>query len=654
MSKQVLALLVGVLMPIMANAQFGPNPIKSSSGGTGGGGSGNGFPLQNDGNANVKSITNLTSATGNNGAGIFFSGSGLTYSNSGGIVTISGGGVIASNITIGVALPTGLLVIDTNGNFTHYGSNQLLVIQDNSSNTFFQVSGSNATLRIKGIQYTWPATQTGGNLFDDGNGNLSWVAGTNVSIPNTIVPTNFVLNQRYTNSSGSIQLLDATIALITAGVSGNASIDLMVDQTGGSSFSIQDRSAISTLVTSIAQSYTNNLTGAISNNATYYFTNSSNGSGDSATIVPGTGEIITLSDGTAANVASALTTIAINGTASQITSSAGAQTLAGNRTWTLSTPTGPQWTNVMNNGDQYGTNGNTTSTSLDFVASNNLGKVTMQAGLQNNTASALGVVPKPGLVLTNLTLAAAGAQQYSPTLRFAGNGWKTTATAASQPTYFDLLCIPVQGAANPTSVFTISNTINGGTPTFCFQLDQGGNAQFGGGVLMTSFTNSGFSGTAGVLTNGADNVPRVAGVIPASMVGGAPVVYSGNTGPTVVTVNQTTFFSPDQSYGTNQFQTSDATGITRILMPFPGQVMGAYVITSANPGAVANTFTVMTNGVATGIVITMNNVTTGNDTAHPTIPFLAGTEVGVKLITASSGTAVRWEWGIICRATSGF
>jgi len=130
----------------------------------------------------------------------------------------------------------------------------------------------------------------------------TWAAVQGVTIPNTITPTNFVLNTVYTNLSGSVQLFDASVALITTGVNGNSAIDLMVDQAGGTTFKLQDRCAISTLVTSIAQNYTNNLTGALSNNATYYVTNSSTGSGDSSAIVPGTGELITLSDGAAAGL----------------------------------------------------------------------------------------------------------------------------------------------------------------------------------------------------------------------------------------------------------------------------------------------------------------------------------------------------------------
>ncbi len=156
-----------------------------------------------------------------------------------------------------------------------------------------------------------------------------------VTIPNTFTQTNIVANQLYTNTSGSLEIFRGAVRLVTAGVSGQSAFDVMVDQSGGNTFSLFARSAMNTIITSIAQNHTNDLTVALSNNAAWYTTNTSSGAGDSSALVPGTGQLIILSDGAAANVANASTTITINGTANHITSSAGAQSLAANRTWTL-------------------------------------------------------------------------------------------------------------------------------------------------------------------------------------------------------------------------------------------------------------------------------------------------------------------------------
>lgn len=86
------------------------------------------------------------------------------------------------------------------------------------------------------------------------------------------------------------------------------------------------------------------------------------------------------------------------------------------------------------------------------------------------------------LDLTNTTIATAGNQAYSPFLRFGGNGWKTTATAASQPVIFTVGVIPVQGSANPTGNLVISNIINGATPVLSMLLDQNGLLTAPGGL----------------------------------------------------------------------------------------------------------------------------------------------------------------------------
>ena len=66
-----------------------------------------------------------------------------------------------------------------------------------------------------------------------------------------------------------------------------------------------------------------------------------------------------------------------------------------------------------------------------------------------------------GLALTNTTSASVGAQQISPALRWSGAGWKTTATAASQPVEFRAYVTPVQGTTAPTGFLGIGSAING-------------------------------------------------------------------------------------------------------------------------------------------------------------------------------------------------
>src|ERR1700722_8197979 len=64
---------------------------------------------------------------------------------------------------------------------------------------------------------------------------------------------------------------------------------------------------------------------------------------------------------------------------------------------------------------------------------------------QGVTLTAIGTAATSGFKLLNSTAAAPGAQQYSPALQLSGQGWKTTATAASQQCDWQIQCVPVQG-----------------------------------------------------------------------------------------------------------------------------------------------------------------------------------------------------------------
>lgn len=77
-----------------------------------------------------------------------------------------------------------------------------------------------------------------------------------------------------------------------------------------------------------------------------------------------------------------------------------------------------------------------------------------------NRLDNIGTTLTPTLFLTNGTLAADGAQQASPMLTFEGHGWKTAATAASQPVKMGWYMLPVQGSANPYGVMYLTYSVN--------------------------------------------------------------------------------------------------------------------------------------------------------------------------------------------------
>lgn len=95
-------------------------------------------------------------------------------------------------------------------------------------------------------------------------------------------------------------------------------------------------------------------------------------------------------------------------------------------------------------------------------------------GIHTFLQAGIGAVSTDGIVLSNTTAAAAGAQQWSPRVHWIGQGWKTTATAASQTADWIAELIPVQGSTNPTSLLQFSAQINGGGYTPAIALGSSG------------------------------------------------------------------------------------------------------------------------------------------------------------------------------------
>ena len=103
-----------------------------------------------------------------------------------------------------------------------------------------------------------------------------------------MVETNFALNTSFTNTTGDLQLLCALVTDHLAAVNGQASLDLMVDQSGGVTYTPLARYGASTVVAvTLAMDYTNSVCGVVSNGAAYYWTNSSVGVGNTAVLIRG-------------------------------------------------------------------------------------------------------------------------------------------------------------------------------------------------------------------------------------------------------------------------------------------------------------------------------------------------------------------------------
>jgi hypothetical protein len=122
--------------------------------------------------------------------------------------------------------------------------------------------------------------------------------------------------------------------------------------------------------------------------------------------------------------------------------------------------------------------------------------------------------------------------------------------------------------------------------------------------------------------------------------------WSGNSGNTAVAAATTYFFAPGAQTAT--LPTADASAGTRSVVTRLTNLRNFYVVQSAAPGAAKNyTYTVMTNGVASDIVATVNgaSATSANDSAHVRA-VVAGTEIGIKLVTDAAVTVAKVSWSL--------
>lgn len=289
-------------------------------------------------------------------------------------ILIASGTSGQTNVTQATVYSNAVITTNISGGVTLYSIGALTDTNVVNILAAYQAQAATNSLNLPLSRITQSGAVSG--QVPEWNGS-SWVPSDvqGVTIPNTLTKTNFVLNTVYTNTSGSMELLSSSVSLLTAGVNGSASLDLMADQSGGTSFALLGRVGVNTFITGLAQNFTNTIYGAVSNAATYYFTNSSSGAGDSSLIVSGTGTIVILSDGAAAGVAS----------------------LGGNN---IFTGTNQFSGGTMLWGDANKTNG-TWISSFGEVVSNALGSVTISGG----NVKAGGFVSASSITNTGLTSA---------------------------------------------------------------------------------------------------------------------------------------------------------------------------------------------------------------------------------------------------------
>jgi hypothetical protein len=195
-----------------------------------------------------------------------------------------------------------------------------------------------------------------------------------------------------------------------------------------------------------------------------------------------------------------------------------------------------------------------------------------------------------GVTLIDSTTAATGAQQFSPRLRLTGQGWKTTATAASQETDWIIENQPIQGTTSPTSNLVFSFQVAGGGYAGEANLSSAGtltstNLQANG--LRVTGTGAQIAGIGSVGTNGVELWANSAGVLSATTILSTtlPIVSAG----TVYTI----------ASGTG----ACATTSTKV----GGAIAGSFVCTGTTG---ASTVTLTLAAVTTGYVCMGRDVTT--------------------------------------------
>jgi hypothetical protein len=270
--------------------------------------------------------------------------------------------------------------------------------------------------------------------------------------------------------------------------------------------------------------------------------------------------------------------------------------------WNLLGNTGTlQATNFLGTTDARGLSFRTNNVIRQTIRSDGqvgIGTIDPQSKLDINTNS-LGVTQtnESGILLSNTTAAAAGAQQISPALRFRGYGWKTTATAASQSVEFRADILPVQGTTAPTVNWRLSSDINAsGTYTDNLTVSSAGLVTAGSGVVSNGaiYTHSTAASSNFYVTGNQTGANSVSNSFFGGSAGGMvrTLFYGNNT----TTISSTGNNGANVVFGSAPITTS-ASGTNAIIANVAVRPLG----TITNAGAtVTNTVSHYIEGSTTG------------------------------------------------------
>jgi hypothetical protein len=237
-----------------------------------------------------------------------------------------------------------------------------------------------------------------------------------------------------------------------------------------------------------------------------------------------------------------------------------------------------------------------------------------------------------GILLANTTAAIAGTQSISPALVWQGNGWKTTATAASQDVRFRADVLPVQGTTNPNASWRLSTSVNGGAYVDRMTLTTTGPTQNFGTLDVMSGTGNGTIKTDYIIANQSINsVSQFLGGIAVS----GPVTYKTTNGGSNFIAPFSTY--SDGSSGTSRYLIDNTNGF----MLAVGNSASAAIVrasiqtigTSNTAGSESGDMTFLTQTGGTAMAERMRIFGGGNVAIGTT------TDAGAKL---NVNGAIRW------------
>lgn len=212
-----------------------------------------------------------------------------------------------------------------------------------------------------------------------------------------------------------------------------------------------------------------------------------------------------------------------------------------------------------------------------------------------------------GILLQNSTAAAVGAQQQSPGIVMAGNGWKTNATASSQDVRFRQRVLPVQGTTAASGTWTLESSINGGAFTTNMQITSLGLV----GVSATSL----FQGRTFASNGGQTSTATAFSTTLGGTMSNGQTLMSFSSAAGFTPTSGTAVFTAFNYSGTIN-QTGGASGITRGLYINP-------TITAAFDFRAIETASADYGNGAAGLVIQLGRNTNATNTGAGSINYLS-------------------------------